>query len=250
MELSFEVIALLFAAAGIAGFVDAAAGGRGLITIPVLMLSGMSPTQALGTNKFQACFGSFSASFHFIREGFVKPLKFKLAVTVVALSAALGGYLAQQINSQQLLTFLPVVFICIALYTLFAKNLGEEEGQTKISQTLYASTIAPTIGFYDGFAGAGKGTFFALSFIKLRGISFVRATAHAKVLNFTSNFFSLLLFIGGGQIVWLAGLCMGVGQMFGAYLGAKIAIKKGAGFIRAITVISCLAMSISLLFNA
>lgn len=249
MEFSVELLALLFVAASVAGFIDAAAGGGGLITIPVLMLTGMTPTQALGTNKFQACFGSFSASYHFIREGVVNPLNIKIMIIVVAVSAALGGVLVQQIDSRQLLTYLPLVLIAIALYTFFAKNLGEQDCQQKLSETAYTTSLAPVIGFYDGFAGPGTGTFFALSFIKLRGMNFVRATGHAKVLNFTSNFFSLIVFMGGGKIVWLVGLAMAVGQMVGARFGAKMAIKKGAKFIRAITVISCIAMSVSLLLK-
>ena len=247
MELSIELISLLVVVAACAGFIDAAAGGGGLITIPTLMLTGMTPVQALGTNKFQACFGSFSASLHFFRQGIVNPKRIWKWILSVAIASALGAYAVQQIDSKLLLQFMPFIFIAIALYSFFSKSLGEAETSQRISPNQYSLTAAPAIGFYDGFAGPGTGTFFALTCVKLLGMNFVKATAHAKVMNFTSNIFSLMVFIGGGEVVWVLGMCMAVGQFIGGRLGAKTVIRKGAGFIRAITVIVCIAISIGLL---
>lgn len=249
MELSLELIALLFLVAGFAGFIDAAAGGGGLITIPTLMLTGMTPVQALGTNKFQACFGSFSASWHFVRQGLIRPTAIIGAIIAVAVAAAAGAFLVLKIDAQILLRFMPIIFISIALYALFSTSLGEITIQRIISSKLYAITIAPCIGFYDGFAGPGTGTFFALSHVKLLGMEFIQATAKAKVLNFTTNIFSLLVFVRGGEVLWAAGFCMAAGQLIGARLGAKTAIKKGASFIRLITVVISIAISVALLLR-
>jgi hypothetical protein len=247
MELSLELITLLFLVAAFAGFIDAAAGGGGLITIPTLMLTGMSPAQALGTNKFQACFGSFSASLHFIRQGLVRPGAMIWTIVAVAIAAATGAFLVQQIDPQLLMSFMPIIFISIALYSFFSKSMGKTTTQQKISNKLYATTIAPCIGCYDGFAGPGTGTFFALSHVKLLGMDFIRATA--KILNFTSNIFSLLVFAQGGEVIWAAGFCMAAGQLIGARMGAKTAIEKGAGYIRLITVIVSIAISVGLLLR-
>lgn len=247
MELSFELIGLLFVVAGFAGFIDAAAGGGGLITIPALFFTGMSPVQALGTNKFQACFGSFSASLHFIRQRLVKPGRLLLMITCVAIASALGSLAVQQLDPQLLLNFMPAVFISIAIYTLVAKKLGGKATKQKITKTQFSLTAAPCVGFYDGFAGPGTGTFFALALVKLLGMDFVSATGHAKVLNFTTNLSSLLVFAWSGQVVLEAGLVMATGQFIGARLGASTAIRKGAGFIRWITVIIAIAISLSLI---
>ncbi|MGK0499463.1 MAG: putative membrane protein YfcA [Oceanicoccus sp.] len=250
MELSFELITVLFFVAAFAGFIDAAAGGGGLITIPALMLTGITPVQALGTNKFQAFFGSFSASLHFIRQGIVKPLAIYPMIITVGLAAGSGAYLVQQVDAQLLFKFMPAVFIAIALYSFFSKGLGDGAGRQRIQPNQYSMTAAPVIGFYDGFAGPGTGTFFALSMVKLLGMDFVRATAHAKVLNFTTNISSFLVFFAGGEVIWLLGLSMAMGQFVGGRLGAKMVIKQGAGFIRGLTVVICIAISVGLLLRA
>ncbi len=249
MELSLEIVALLFFVAGFAGFIDAAAGGGGLITIPALIFTGMSPVQALGTNKFQACFGSFSASLHFVRSGIVHPQHFIAMILSVAIASALGAYCVQLFDTQQLLTIMPVVFIGIALYSFFAKNLGESTTDKRFSNAQFSMTAAPGVGFYDGFFGPGTGTFFALAFVKLRGMDFVTATGHAKILNFTTNISSLIVFAWSGQVVWIAALCMAVGQIIGAKIGAKTVILKGAGFVRTVTVVVSIAISLSLLLK-
>lgn len=249
MELSFDIVGLLFIIACFAGFIDAAAGGGGLITIPALLFTGMPPVQALGTNKFQACFGSFSASLHFIRQGLIKPRRMIIMISSVAVASALGAYTVQLINPQLLLNFLPLVFMAIAIYSLVTRQLGEQSTKAHISDTQFALTAAPSVGFYDGFAGPGTGTFFALAFVKLLGMDFVTATAHAKILNFTSNVCSLVVFALSGQILFAAGLCMAGGQFLGAKLGAKTVIRKGAGFIRVLTVIVSVAISLGLLLK-
>ena len=250
MALSTDIIALLFFVGGVAGFVDAIAGGGGLITVPILMLSGMSPTQALGTNKFQACFGSFSASMHFYRRGLVSLGRSVPMILSVAIAAAVGAALVQRLDAQLLLRLMPIVFIAMAVYTLFSARLGAQEATQRVGRKTYAACIAPLIGFCDGFAGPGTGTFFALSLVKLRGMDFVRATAQTKVLNFTSNVVSLFVFVAGGQIVWAAGLAMATGQFVGAQLGARTAIRRGSDFIRVLTVVVCIATSVGLLMQA
>lgn len=105
------------------------------------------------------------------------------------------------------------------------------------------------IGFYDGFFGPGAGSFYALAFVTLSGFSLPKATAHAKVLNFTSNFGGLLFFILGGQVVWGVGLVMLVGQVLGARLGARMVLNKGQTLIRPMLVIVSACMSVKLIYD-
>lgn len=246
-EFSLEILLILSAVALLAGFIDAIAGGGGLLTIPALMLVGINPVQAIATNKLQACFGSFTATRFFIKQGLVKPKENWLSIIVVGIGAAAGAILIQWFDTDLLLVVMPYALIVIAFYLLFARNFGKSSGEPKISSTAFNSTAIPAVGVYDGFFGPGTGTFFTLGYCQLRGMNMLEATAHAKLMNFTTNIVSLLVFILSGQILWVVGLSMAVGQAIGARLGAATALKHGVGFIRLMTVAICVAISVSLL---
>lgn len=249
LEISYELLGLLTLVALLAGFIDAIAGGGGLLTIPALMLAGLNPVQVIATNKLQACFGSFTATRFFLRRGLVSLKGNKLAVLMVALGAAAGSILIQLLDNQFLFKLMPYALIVIAIYLLLARNFGQSSGEAKLTTKQFNSTVLPAVGMYDGFFGPGTGTFFSLGYCKLRGFDLLKATAHAKLMNFATNIVSLAVFILSGQTVWLVGLCMAVGQAAGARLGAATALKQGVTFIRLITVVVCIAISISLLVN-
>ncbi len=247
-ELTADILALLAAVAVVAGFIDAVAGGGGLLTIPALLVAGVPPVQAVATNKLQACFGSFTATRFFIRQGLVSPSAERSSIAATALGAAAGALALQWLNADFLIAIMPYALMLIALYLLLVRNAGRG-GKAKLSPGGFNASLVPGVGFYDGFFGPGTGTFFTLGYCQLRGMDMVRATAHAKLLNFTTNIVSLLVFIAAGKILWITGLSMAVGQALGARLGAAMAIRRGTGFIRIMTVVICVAMSISLLLK-
>ena len=249
MEITLEILALLAIVAMAAGFIDAVAGGGGLLTIPALLFAGVNPVQAIATNKLQACFGSFTATRFFVKEGLVSPHKQKWAIIATGIGAIVGAIAIQQFDTDLLIQVMPFGLMLIAVYLLVAKNFGQSSGQAKLSEPAFNSTVASGVGIYDGFFGPGTGTFFSLGYSKLRGMDLVRATAHAKLLNFTTNIVSLVVFIISGQILWQIGLAMAAGQALGARLGAAAAMKQGVDFIRYMTVVVCIAMSISLLMK-
>ncbi|ROS01555.1 hypothetical protein EDC56_1997 [Sinobacterium caligoides] len=249
MDIAVEMLVLLFAVAMLAGFIDAVAGGGGLLTIPALIFAGVPPVQTLGTNKLQGSFASFSAAFHFLRSGMLDIRRMPLMITTVFFSAALGSWAVQRVDNQFLMTLMPIGLIAIALYSFFSKGLGKTETAAKLTDRQFSVTAAPAIGFYDGFFGPGTGTFLAISFVKLKGMAFVRATAHAKVLNFTSNITALTVFVVGGKVLWLVGIVMAIGAFLGGRIGAGMVINKGASFVRIITVVVCVAMSVSLIYK-
>lgn len=249
MEISIEILLLLFAVAMLAGFIDAIAGGGGLITIPVLMSIGLSPALALGTNKLQACGGSFSASLYFIRQRAVKLREVGILIAFTFIGAVIGTILIQNLNASLLKNILPILIIIIGLYFLFSPQLGEVDRQQRVSYLGFALTAGLGIGFYDGFFGPGTGSFFSLAFISLLGFNLTKATAHAKVLNFTSNFASLLFFILGGHIVWSLGLIMMLGQFIGANMGAKMVLSKGKKLIRPMVVLMSLIMASKMIYE-
>lgn len=242
MELTTQLISILFFVALMAGFIDAMAGGGGLLTIPALLLTGINPVAVLATNKLQACAGSFSASVTMIKKGLIHPKMMKIALLFAFVGSVVGTILVQLSPPEFLQKALPFVIGAVGIYTLFSPNLGKLETTPKMSQKLYERTIAPLIGLYDGYFGPGTGTFFSLSQVVLRGRDLVQATARAKLLNFATNIASLIFFILGGQVVWVVGLVMMAGQLVGAYLGSHMVVKGGAKFIRPVIVVVCFCM--------
>lgn len=250
MDFSFELLAILSLVAVLAGFIDAIAGGGGLLTIPALLFTGISPVQSIATNKLQACFGSFTATRFFVKQQLVSPQKQKWAIIAAAFGAILGSIAIQLFDSKILVSALPFALIVIAIYLLITKNFGKKSDTPKINKTGFNTTFITGIGIYDGFFGPGTGTFFTLSYCKMRAMDLIQATAHAKLMNFTTNIISLLIFAFSGQIIWQLGLAMALGQIIGSRIGAATAIKQGTDFIRYMTVAVCIIMSTSLLLKA
>ena len=249
MEFSVEIIGLLFFVALVAGFIDAIAGGGGLITIPALLMTGMPPALALGTNKLQACGGSFSASLYFIRQGAVNVRAVWLLLVMTFIGATLGTILIQQVDASIVKKILPFLIFAIGVYFLLTPKLGDEDRQQRLSYVMFAFTAGFGIGFYDGFFGPGTGSFLSLACVTLLGFNLAKATAHAKVLNFTSNIASLIFFLIGGQIMWSVGLAMMVGQFIGANLGAKMVLSKGKTLIRPMVVVMSFIMTAKMAYD-
>ncbi len=249
MELDITLIIILLVTGFGAGMIDAIAGGGGLITLPVLLSTGMSPVEALATNKLQGSFGTLAASAYFVRKKLVHLSQMKLMISCTFVGAILGTLIVQQLDTSLLASIMPLLLVLIALYFMFSKRIGDEDRDRKVSNAVFAFVFTFAIGFYDGFFGPGTGTFFAVAFISLLGFSMARATAHTKVLNFTSNIASLIFFAIGGNIIWVAGFIMAAGQLVGGQLGARMVVSKGVSLIRPLIVVVTLAMSAKLLFD-
>lgn len=247
MELTYQLLAILFAVALIAGFIDSIAGGGGLLTVPALLAVGIPPANALATNKLQSCGGSFSASLYFVRQRMVNLKEIKLSIALAFVGSLLGSYLILKINADFLRLLLPILTISVGLYFLLCPKIGEQDRNRRLSEQQFAILVAMIIGFYDGFFGPGAGSFYALGYVTLAGFNLTKATAHTKVLNFTSNLAGLLFFIISGKVFWIIGLVMLVGQFIGARLGAKMVISKGKKLIRPMLIIVSCVMSIKLI---
>ncbi|ARD22896.1 MULTISPECIES: TSUP family transporter [Shewanella] len=248
-ELTLQIAVILFFVAILAGFIDAIAGGGGLLTIPALMWAGLPPAAALGTNKLQACGGSFFASLYFIRKGMVDLKQAKLSIVCAFAGAAVGTIIVQMIDVSVLELVLPFLILAIGCYFLFSKKISENDKQQVLTPTVFAFTAALGVGFYDGFFGPGTGSFFALAFVSLAGYGLAKATAHAKILNFATNISSLIFFLIGGQVAIVLGLIMLVGQAIGATLGSRLVMTKGVKIIKPLVVTMSFLMSFKLLWS-
>lgn len=238
----------LTATAVLTGFIDAIAGGGGLIMMPALLFSGVPPLHALGTNKLQSMFGTGMALRNYARSGLVEWRRNRLSVAVVFVGAVGGAMLVQAIETRLLNLIIPMLLVAAAIYILLSPRMTDEDAQQRVSPKGYAP-VGGAIGFYDGFFGPGTGTFFTTSLVALRGYGLTKATALTKLFNFTSNVASVLLFAIGGHMLWLLGLCMAAGAMLGGWLGSHIALRFGAGLIRPLLVVISLGMTARLLWG-
>lgn len=240
---------VLFVTGLAAGFVDAIAGGGGLITLPVLLSTGMPPQDALGTNKLQATFGSGSATWHFSRAGLVHPTECVAGIVFTAVGAGAGTWLVQGIRPAVLKLIIPWLLIAIAIYLLVKPALGAEPGRARLSRNAFHVVFGLIIGFYDGIFGPGTGTFWAMAYVMLLGLDLTQATAHTKVMNFTSNVVSLSIFGCAGHVLLWPGVAMGMGQLLGAQLGSRTVIRGGAKVIRPVFLAVVVAISGKLLWD-
>ncbi len=238
---------LLIGVAFVSGFVDAIAGGGGLIVVPFLLLTGMNPLEVLGTSKLQALFGSGSATLKYAQQGLVNLNTQWKSALICGLASLLGAMLVSLLPTEILERALPIILIVVAIYFSLSKKLTDEDRNPRIPPWKYALFIAPLIAFYDGIFGPGAGTFYMLGFVLLSGYGLIRATAHTKLLNFASNIGAFVFFAAIGAVSWKIGLFMGGGQFLGARLGAKFAIKGGAKVIKPLIVITTIALALKLL---
>jgi hypothetical protein len=245
----FDLIAILTGVAFVAGFVDSIAGGGGLLALPALLVAGLDPVSALATNKLQGSFGTGSAVIAYARQ---RHIDFRRSLPMVAttFAGAVLGVLAVKFAPTALLSaILPVLLIVMAIYFALSRRLSNDDARPRMSERAFTFSVAPALGFYDGIFGPGVGSFFLLGFVTLLGFSVLRASAHTRLLNFTSNIAALAIFAASGKIVWILGLAMGVGQFLGAQIGARLAISQGARIIRPLLVLVSCGMAIKLLLD-
>ena len=238
----------LTAIAVLTGFIDAIAGGGGLIMMPALLFCGLSPLQALATNKLQSMFGTGMALRNYARSGLVDWRPNRLAIALVFVGAVAGALVVQTIELKLLALIIPVLLTVAAIYILLSPRMSDEDARQRLSPSGYAP-LGGAIGFYDGFFGPGTGTFFTTSLVAMRGYGLTKATAMTKLFNFTSNLASVLMFAFGGHMLWLLGACMAAGAMLGGWLGSHTALRFGARLIRPLLVAISLAMTARLLWG-
>ena len=242
---------ILLALAGVgllAGFVDAIAGGGGMISVPALLSAGLPPVAALATNKMQSVIGTAMAVLTYWRRGYIDLGKLAVAIVVTFAGAALGAFVVRQIDTGVLSVIVPVALIAIAVYFVFAPNLSDADRTARLAFPVFGPVMGFVIGFYDGIFGPGTGSFFTVAFVTLFGFGLTRAAGHTKALNLVSNSAALVVFIFAGDVVWPAALAMAIGQIAGGYIGARAGIRFGARLIRPLVILVSIAMALRLLF--
>ena len=231
-----EALALA-AAALAAGWIDAVAGGGGLVTLPALLAAGLPPELALGTNKGQSVFGSSTALVRYWRAGMVDrtraPREFLLGLT----GSFVGAALVIALDPAVLRPLVLVLLLAVAVFLTLRRSPRPRPPPPPGRAAVIAALLAFGIGAYDGFFGPGTGTFLIMGQVMFLGLSMAHASANAKVVNFASNLAAVLLFGLQGAVVWAYALPMAGAQLAGAWLGAHSTVRLGDALVRRVVLV-------------
>ncbi len=245
-DLTIATALFLLAASFFAGFIDSIAGGGGLIQLPALLigLPKSETAEVLGTNKLSSIFGTSTAAVLYRKQ--IKPdPKVLLAMGLPALFGSAGGaMLASKIPTSSMRPMVLVLLIVVAIYTWFKPDLGKFENLRHLPRrrVQIAALAGVIIGFYDGIFGPGTGSFLMLILVASLGYAFITASAIAKVVNVATNVGAIMVFGFNGAVIWQIGIIMGVANISGAVVGARLAIKGGSTLVRKVFLIVTVAL--------
>ncbi|MEU4080820.1 hypothetical protein DEJ45_24700 [Streptomyces venezuelae] len=256
-EISLTTLVLLCLAALVAGWIDAVVGGGGLLLLPALLL-GLPHVHAahiLGTNKAVAIVGTTGAAVTYVRKA---PVQVWTAVRIglAALAGSMGGaFFAAGISSDVLRPVIMVVLLAVAAFVVLrpsfgAKAEGEERAPLTRARIVTAIVVVGGgIGFYDGLFGPGTGTFLVLALTAVLHLDLVTASATAKIVNVCTNAGALAMFAYQGSVYWQLAAVMAVFNLIGGTVGARMALSKGAEFVRGVLLVVVLSLVAKLAFD-
>ncbi|MGN8646570.1 TSUP family transporter [Gracilibacillus sp. HCP3S3_G5_1] len=234
-EFDLYLLLILIVFGFLSGFIDSVAGGGGLITLPVLLSTGMTPSAAVATNKLVGTMGSFTSSYVFFKSGKLDLSSVYKLFPVVFIGSMIGAWTVHLIDPEVLKPLMLIMLALVAFYTLIKKDWGRlyTEKQLTARNFIFFIIAILGIGFYDGFLGPGTGSFLIFAFLII-GADFIKAAGNAKFLNFGSNIAALLMFIYLGEVNYAYGFPMAIACVAGSVFGARFAISRGSGYIRLI----------------
>ena len=245
-DLTVATALFLLAASFFAGFIDSIAGGGGLIQLPALLigLPKSETAEVLGTNKLSAVFGTTTAAALYRKQ--IKPdPKILIAMGVPAfLGSAGGAVLASKIPTSSMRPMVLMLLIIVAVYTWFKPDLGKFENLRHLPKrrVQIAAIAGVVIGFYDGIFGPGTGSFLMLILVASLGYAFITASAIAKVVNVATNVGAIMVFGVNGAVLWQIGIILGIANISGAVIGARLAIKGGSTLVRKVFLLVTVAL--------
>ena len=235
MHLSIWALVFLWFFVFLAGFVDSAAGGGGLISLPAYLFVGLPPHTAIGCNKFSSACGTTLSAARFFKNGAVDWQVAAISAVCSFVASYLGIRIALMINQETLKTVLVIVLPIVAVLLLFKRNFGAENQSADIPKKkafILAACAGLVIGFYDGLIGPGTGTIAIIVFSAGMKYDLKTASGNAKVMNLASNYASLIAVITGNKVIYSIAIPPAVFGIIGNYIGAGFAIKKGTVFIK------------------
>ena len=238
IPLSFQAYLIVFPLVFLGGFIDSIAGGGGLITLPAYYLAGLEPAWAGGSNKMSAVFGTAVAAGKYIKNGHVD---WRCGIASLAGSipgAALGSWLLTVLPGQYVKIGVLLALPLVAFFVIRKRDLSVSRALVPTPYSLQASfLIGLLIGSYDGLVGPGTGTFLMLCYVSLLGMPALSASGTARLVNLGSNLGSAITMAAAGKVLYALALPAALFSILGNILGANLAIKKGAPFIRVLLLV-------------
>jgi uncharacterized membrane protein YfcA len=249
MDLPLVVIITLTACSILGGLFNAISGGAGLIIVPLMLVLGIPPINAISVNKFQNTLGSATATYQYLRKGLIDIGSMRSLLLYTLTFSCIGVGLLQWFSAAGILeVIIPYILIFIGLYFAFMPKTTETKNKAKMPQGRFNAVIGTSAGLYGGFFGLGTGPALALAFSTLRGYDLRLAVSNSRIVMMVIHASSLSILMINGHVWWLIAICMAMGNMLGSYVGSHLLIKSGQGFIKALLVIVPLASAIKLLF--
>lgn len=241
MDPETSTLVWLALAALLAGFLDAVVGGGGLVQLPALVLGfpGVAPVHLLATNKLSSICGTAVASATYYRRVRPDPRTFGPLMTLAFLGSLGGALVASHLSRAVFDPIVLLALVVVGTYVLLRPDVGETTTLRFAGRRHLVAAMGTglAIGFYDGALGPGTGSFFTITLVGLLGYAFVEASAKARLANAATNLAALCIFVPQGAVMWRVGLLMGAANLVGGYLGARIAVRRGSGFVRLVFVV-------------
>lgn len=220
-----------------AGIVDSVCGGGGLITVPVMIMTGIPTHFITGTNQCSACLGAFAATYKYIKEHKIHLRSAIFTLPFAIIGSFLGAKLNLLVPEKYLETFMLVMVPIIAIFMIVNKKTGEEDHIDELSKgtiSVRSSLIGLILGTYQGFYGPGGGMFFMLAYAIFLKLSLVRATGNTRTVVGMATLISTITYAFSGNVLWKLAFLATIFNVIGSYIGAILAIKKGSKIIRPI----------------
>lgn len=242
-------ILVLTIAAFVAGYIDAVAGGAGLILIPAFLLTGLPPQLSLGQEKLVSTIGTLAAIKNFIKN---KSIIWKV-VPAGLVSALIGAYVGARVIlflPEKTLSLIIVAMLPVGLIAAVIKSRLKTEEHNEI-RTAFITVFAVcfVVGFYDGFFGPGTGSLFIIALTLINRFSFLQASATSKMFNFGSNIGAFVAFAIAGQMAYVIGIPMVIASLIGNHIGSLHAIRTNGAIVRKVLFLSVGLMMMTLLLK-
>lgn len=222
----------------LAGFVDAIAGGGGLISLPAYMLTGLPVTNCIATNKMSSAMGTTISTIKYAKNGYISLKPALFCIPCAFGGSAIGANIALIISDDILKIIMLVVLPLTGIYVITRKNLSSEKDPLPFPQTIIiCMACAFFIGIYDGFYGPGTGTFLILLLTTFARMKVEHANGLTKVINYSTNIAALTVFIINGEVLFPLGIVAGFFGIAGNYLGAARFTKGGSKVVKPVMMI-------------
>ena len=250
MVLTVKMALIVAVGVFLASFMDAIAGGGGIISVPTYLLAGVPMHMALGTNKVSSGIGTAVSTARFIKNGYID---WTLGIPSVAL-ALVGSFVGTSIQlmidevylQYLLLIVLPVVAFVVLRQRQFPEERGEIDRRKQCAIVWLASFV---VGAYDGFYGPGTGTFLLLIYCNLAKMDVRTAGGNVKLVNLSSNIGAFVTSLRSGQVFLVLGLIGAVTSIAGHYVGSGLAIKNGSKIVRPTVVIVLILLAVKVVYE-